>query len=117
MRDQPASIDDPNLPQDIALRPGATLLLYHIGKALLVDGRPLLALAIVSAIGLHLLELDNSAVTVLVGTGLALLALLRGCSEWRKDLAAYQQVLARQRRRTGLEDLTDPMQRLAARQR
>lgn len=117
MRHPPASTHRPDIPQGALLRPGLTLLVYHIGRALLVDGRLLLALVIVTAIGLNLLGTGNNTFTVLAGTGLTLLALVRGCIDWQRDLAAYQQALARRRRSTGLEDLTDPMQRLASRRR
>jgi hypothetical protein len=116
MRNQPASTTgNPDLPRGPAIRPGVALLIYHIGKALLVEGRALLAIVILAAIALHLVELDNKTFAVLAGTGLVLLALVRGCIDWQKDLAGYQQALALQRHRTGLEDLIDPMQRLASR--
>jgi hypothetical protein len=117
MRLTPSSTGNPHAPPGPAIRPGVALLVYHILKALLVDGRLPLAIAIVAFAGLYFTNLYNDSVVVLAGAGLALLALVRGCIDWQKDFSDYQHALARRRHRIDLEELTDPTQRLASRHR
>lgn len=85
---------------DLLARPTAITLVVHIFRALLVDGLILLITAIAVLAYLYQANLGNDMVIMLIFTGIALIALLRGCTAWQADLTDYQRYLAMERHKS-----------------
>jgi hypothetical protein len=85
---------------DLVTRPTAFTLVLHIIRALLVDGLILLVSAIAALTYLYQVNLDNDMAVMLIGTGIALIALLRGCAAWQVDLTDYRKYLAMERHKS-----------------
>lgn len=79
---------------DLVTRPTAFTLVLYIIRALLVDGLILLVSAIAALTYLYQTNLDNDMAVMLIGIGIALIALLRGCAAWQGDLTDYRKYLA-----------------------
>ena len=88
---------------DSVMRPTALTLVAHIIRAFVLDGLFLLVAAIAVAAYLYQTDLRNDVVIMLIFAGIALLALLRGCSAWQNDLNDYQRHLAMERHKLSLE--------------
>jgi hypothetical protein len=93
--------------EDFITRPTAFTLVIHIFRALLVDGLILLVSAVAVFVLLYQADLLNEPVVMLVFTGIALIALLRGCAAWQGDLTDYQRYLAIERHKTSLGNSTN----------
>ena len=92
--------------EDSAIRPTAMTLVAHIIRAFVVDGLFLLVATIAVAAYLYQTHLRNDTMIVLIFTGIALLALLRGCRAWQIDLDEYRRQLAMERHKDAQEQST-----------
>lgn len=90
--------------EDLPVQPSALSLAAYIFKALLADGMAWLtvpALAVTFFLYRH--HSLNDAYLAIIFCALAVIALVRGCLNWQRDLTEYQRDLASLRHREKAE--------------